>query len=192
MSCMGKTIEIKCKFGSLVPVDRLNDLQNNLKELSDENFEKLSAEITETGFAFAPHVWQDPKTKKLFLLDGHQRVKTVQRLVDQGWKIGALPVVMVEAKNLKEAGRRVMQGVAQYGEVTAQGLFDFSKRFDFKAPEIVKSFTIPGFDLKAWQINFFEKPSDKNADGSQEIDGEGLSGKLVHTCPRCKFTFSSP
>jgi len=187
---LDKTIRIA--IGKLTPTSftELHDFQGNLKELSDEDYEKIKKEIVETGFSFAPHAWKDPKRRKLFLIDGHQRIKAVRRLVKDGYKVGKIPTVIVEAKSYDEAKRKVLQGVSQYGKVTQQGLFDFTvdAKIDPKLMEM--SFAIPGIDLPAFNLAYFEESKLDEKEGSQEIAEGDIGSKLVHTCPKCNFQFS--
>ncbi len=187
---MAKMIKISCDTGTQVSYKALLDFQGDLKELSEENFNKLSAEITKTGFAFAPHAWKNPDDKKWYLLDGHQRVKTIARLVEQGYNIDKLPIVSVQAKSFKEAKRRVLQASSQYGEMTNQGLYNFMLKNDITFDEIVGSFELPTIDLSNLN-SLFVPPNDdehKLATGSQEISSEQFS-TLQHKCPRCGFQF---
>jgi hypothetical protein len=187
---MEKTIRLA--YGKLTPTSftELHDFQGDLKELTKESYEKIKKEMVETGFAFAPHAWKDPKRRKLFLIDGHQRIKALRRLAKDGYKIPKIPTVIVEAKSHEEAKRRVLQGVSQYGHVTQQGLYDFTvgAKLDPKLLEV--SFDIPGIDLSAFNLNFFGDKTTPNKEGAQEIHEDEIGSKLVHTCPKCNFTFS--
>ncbi len=146
-------IKIACKAAQALPIDKLNFLQGDFKELSEEAYQKLSSEILETGFAFAPHVWKNPKDKKFYLLDGHQRIKVCQRLAEEKKaSISEVPVVLVEAKTIKEAKRRVLQATSQYGKITDQGLANFALAAGVSFDELNLNFDLPNVDLK----RFFE------------------------------------
>lgn len=187
-----KAIRIACSSGIALPVDDLADLQGELKELSEVNFAKLSKEILATGFAFAPHAWKNPEDGKTYLVDGHQRVKTVKRLRDeQGFTVAPLPVVMVEASTIQEAKRRVLQATSQYGEMTPQGLYDFMILADIKLEDVKVSFDLPQVDLDKFS-SFFSTPEpapvQQNASSSSEISENDFS-HLIHTCPSCGHQF---
>src|SRR3990172_1754392 len=110
---MDKVIQVVCDSGTRVPIGELNDFQGDLKDLSEAAFGSLSMEIISTGFAFAPHVWKNPEDGKWYILDGHQRLKTVRRLIEQsGFNIDGIPVVPVQAASFKEAKRRVLQAAS--------------------------------------------------------------------------------
>ena len=88
--------------------DELRPFQGDLKTLSEENYRKLRAEIIDLGYNDAVDVWQDKG--RLNIIDGHQGVLTVERMVNQeGWKCPPLPVNYVEAKSFSEA-RRIILG----------------------------------------------------------------------------------
>jgi len=60
---------------------------------------------TSSGFSFPFFVWRDKG--KLWVLDGHQRDKTLKRLEQDGWKVPLLPVDYIEAGNQKEAKEKI-------------------------------------------------------------------------------------
>src|SRR5271167_320788 len=118
-----KDIGIAYENAVPLPITDLNDFQGDLKELSEESFAKLSKEIMSTGFAFAPHAWKNPKDDKWYLVDGHQRIKTVRRLIkESGFRMPNIPVIPVKAKSFAEAKRRVLQAASQFGTINLKGL----------------------------------------------------------------------
>lgn len=191
---MSKDIEIAYDKPVLLPISELNDFQGDLKELSDDAFAKLSGEIMRTGFAFAPHVWRSPKDKKWYLVDGHQRIKTVRRMMhDSGFRVPKIPAIPVKAATISEAKRRVLQAASQYGEITQQGLFNFTQeaKIDFK--EVSASFDFPTIDMSQFS-KFFEAPPPEAKDGKKESGGteieQGQFTKMVHECPQCGHKFA--
>lgn len=138
------TIQIKCAGAIRLALDELNVLQGDLKELDEPEYQKLRTEIIETGFAFAPHAWKDPDGK-WWLVDGTQRTRTLLRMREEdGYFVPPLPVVPVEAVDLKEAHRRIMQGTSAYGRMTERGLAAFAVKAgitfeglgNFRFPEV--------------------------------------------------------
>lgn len=159
-------IKIACKTETYAQLDDLMDLQGELKTLSEENRMKLMTEIKTTGFAFAVHAWKDKKGK-LHIVDGHQRVAALKELNRLKYKIPKVPVVLVEAKSLHEAKRRVLQGVSQYGEVNSEGLFTFIQgEFDIK--DIATSFEMPNIDFPSFVQEHFREPPKGSIDGGDE------------------------
>jgi site-specific DNA-methyltransferase (adenine-specific) len=138
-------------------IEDLKALQGELKTLSDESYRMLRKEIEDTGFAFAPHVWID-QNGKAWLVDGHQRFETLKRMRADGLSIPKIPVVPVDAKSLKEAKRRVLQGTSQYGEMTDKGLKDFLTDSKLSIKDIEFSFRFPEIDLPSFVSEHFRDP----------------------------------
>lgn len=154
-------IKIDCSSGLELSINDLHDFQGDLKSLSDDDFNKLANEIIKTGFAFAPHVWRDKKNNKYYLLDGHQRIKTLKRIVKDGFNnknytIGKIPVVQVDAKDIKGAKLRILQSISQYGKLTGKGLADFAIDNNIKYEDFNIRFDLPNFDMQKFYHDFVE------------------------------------
>lgn len=151
---MSEKIEIACEGAAMVDIGDLNEFQDDLKELTEDGYQKLREEILKTGFAFPISTWRDAK-KKLWIVGGHQRKRTLERLKSEGFKIPKLPIVFIQAANAKEAKRRVIQDVAQYGKINSQGLYDFMESAKLGYEDIYSSFKLPDFDMEAFETEFF-------------------------------------
>jgi len=139
-------------------IAEIDEFQGELKSLSKENFEKLRKEILDTGYAFAMHVWQDPKTNRWKLVDGHQRFRTLTHLITkEGYACDLLPVVPVAADDYKQAKRRVLQGTSQYGEMTNDGLYEFMSEAELHFDEL-DAFRLPDIDIEDFKEEFEDKP----------------------------------
>lgn len=153
-----KKIRIACEGAATVPVDELLDFQGDLKTLSEERYQELRHEILTEGFSFTPHVWRSPEGLK-YLIDGHQRKKTVTRMRDkEGYEVPELPVAWVLAPSYQDAKRKVLSAVAQYGQVQKKGLADFmaDAGLDF---ETVSRFPIPEIDMAEFKVEFVDPPA---------------------------------
>jgi len=188
-----KKIEIVCETGFDLALKDINNLQGDLKELRPENEAKLTNEILETGFSFAPHVWHDKVQNKYFLIDGHQRILVLKKLIADGYICGDIPVVIVQAASAEEAKRRVLQSVSQYGVVTNQGLYNFVIDANIDIDSLVASFNIPEIDLPNWSESYFpsEILTDEAVEPKDTEIEQGQFSKLVHTCPKCGFSFGA-
>lgn len=134
---MSETIRIRCQGAFSLPYKELTPFQGELKMLTKERYEALRKQIVETGFRFAPHCWKDPRDGLWYLIDGHQRLRTIKEMVEhEGWLCPPLPVVPVEADSYQDAKRAVLQGVAQFGEVQSQGLYEFTTEADIHFDEL--------------------------------------------------------
>jgi len=123
-----KKIEIKCKGADTLPIDRILEFQGELKELSKENEKKLRNSILKFGFIAPLFVWDDKGEWRL--LDGHQRLKTLIKMREEGYDIPLLPVDYIEADSEEDAKRKLLHITSQYGEFTADGFENFTFGLD--------------------------------------------------------------
>lgn len=190
---MARAVRITCEVKERIEIEQLEEFQGDLKELSDEAYEKLKTEILDTGFAFPVFIWRDPKPKaKKKIIGGHQRVKTLRRMKAEGIVVPPIPYVVIQAKSEHEAKRRVLQDVSQYGKVTGQGLYDFMKESQIRINDLAASFVIPEIDIADFSDAFF--PVEKEVTftakpGSKEM-GEEEFQEFDHKCPKCSFEWN--
>lgn len=149
-------IRIECKGAGLRPLDELTEFQGNLKSLSKENYRKLRKEIETVGFSEPVSVWKNGG--KLYLLNGHQRVRTLKAMAADGVDIPKIPVNYVEAKDMKEAKRKVLALTSQYGEMEGEGLYEFMSEAGIEWPDVKDSFRFPEIDFKLWEEEFDTDP----------------------------------
>lgn len=129
---MTKCIRITCEGAATMPLDKIVELQGNLKELSTVNYDKLKSLIEAEGFAFPLSIARI-KGKPYGVVDGHQRHRVVKRMLDEGYALAdgqgrplrsaGLPVSYVDCKDKAQAGRLVLAAVSQFGKVTDEGLY---------------------------------------------------------------------
>lgn len=180
---MKKTVEIKCKGADALFIDQLEPFQGNLKELSKPNYEKLKKEILELGFSEPVSVW--PHNGKFLLLNGHQRVRTLQSMKTEGFDIPKIPVSFIDAKDVKEAKKKILALTSQYGEITKQGLYEFMNDADLAMPEIEDSFRFPEINFEVFKAEFLEGSIHT---GKESEQGQ-LDEKKKQTCPECGHEF---
>jgi hypothetical protein len=166
-------IVIKCKAHQLEPIDRLLEFQGNLKRLSEKNREKLIGSICTKGFIAPLFVWDDAGDWKL--LDGHQRLKTLIWMREQGWDIPMLPVDIIEADDEQDAKKKLLAITSQYGEFDIDGYMEFTDGIEIDD-------TIRLLDKEL----YLGTERNMNFDGLFE-DGE-KKGKVEKTCPFCGHT----
>ena len=121
-------IEIKCKGADTLPIDRILEFQNDLKTLSKDNEKKLRNSILKFGFIAPFFVWDNQGEWKL--LDGHQRLKTLLKMREEGYDIPLLPVDYIEADSVEDAKRKLLHITSQYGEFSPEGFENFSLELD--------------------------------------------------------------
>jgi hypothetical protein len=172
-----KLVEIKCQGSMELSIDELKPFQGELKELSHESYEKLKGEILRHGFSEPIGVWKHENEWKV--LSGHQRLRTLIAMRDEGFKIPKVPVSMIYAKDVKDAKEKILALTSQYGEITDQGLYEFMNESNIDL-SYLDNLRMPEIDLDKWKDNFVEP--ENSQDKSQDT---------IHlqTCPSCGFDF---
>jgi len=100
-------VEIKCKGASELPLKDLVPFQGHLKTLTKENYKKFRKELLELGFSEPISIWANQD--KSYILNGHQRLRTLQAMKAEGIQIpDPIPVNLVEADNFKQAKKKVL------------------------------------------------------------------------------------
>ena len=133
-------IKIKCEGSGFVQLSELKVLQGNLKDLSEENYKKLRKRIEVYGFD-APFFVCDG-----YILDGTQRKRVLDEMLKGNWtlKDGQVPIVEVQADNLKDAKQRLLGYVSQFGKLSDEGLHEFVAYL----PEVdFETLDLPDFDM---------------------------------------------
>ncbi len=171
---MPDELKIKCQGATSVSIHKLLDFQGDLKVLSDENYEKFKSELLELGFSEPISVWKDPKGK-LYILNGHQRRKTILNMLEEGILVPDLPINLVEADDIKQAKKKVLALTSQFGELTQDGLLNFCEAADLNIDDILGEFNFP--EVKTIGLDDIEDFSDKN--GEIDIDGLDDECKIV-------------
>ena len=187
-------IRIACSTGFTLPLSDIQEIQGELKSLSKIDFEKLKKEILTTGFAFAPHVWKNQEDGKHYITDGHQRLRVVRHLVEkEEYTCPEIPVSFVEAKDIQEAKRRVLQATSAYGKMTEESLHEFIETAQFDFLDIKESFDLPSIDFDHFEENFYKDPSNGDEDEVPPVPKEPKSklGDLYlldpfYECETCK------
>lgn len=139
-----KTVVVNSDLEQRLPLAHLVPLQGDLKVLSDERAKKLRNSILKLGFIYPFFVWENPDTAEILILDGHQRLKVLQSLKDDGYSIPQLPVVFIQADNIKDAKLKLGAAASQFGEFTEQGIAEFFADLEFPELNILE---IPHLDV---------------------------------------------
>ncbi len=142
---LGKEIKISCSGNASVTVDSLIPMQGKLKELSDENYQKLRSSIMTLGYSFPVFVWLN--RGKNHIIDGHQRRLALMRMREEGFVIPKIPVVSVEAETRKEAAKKILATSSMYGKMSGDSLKDFIKEFSLDFKELEAILDIPQIDI---------------------------------------------
>ena len=168
---------IKCEGSRRVPVEKLRPFQGNLKDLSRKNYTKLRGLIDTMGFSFPIFIWVDSDNNH-WILDGHQRVRTLLRMKKEGYNVPNIPVADVSADSYEQAKKKLMAAVSGFGQVTSAGLYEFLNENKWELDYLSESFSIPNIDMEEFKAEFYdEKPpkddvpyDDPDIEMSDEID----------------------
>lgn len=119
----------------LAKVSELYPTQGNLKDLSDENYNKLKASIEKHGFIYPMAVWTETSINKKWMLDGHQR----KRFLDKEHPDAEVPIIEIPAADLQEAAEILLKITSQYGRITQEGVDAFIATFELPEAEIYQA-----------------------------------------------------
>ena len=152
------TLRVTCKGAQTLPLDRIEEFQGNLKKLSKKNLEKLKKRIIEDGFNVPFFVWDHEGMYKA--LDGHQRIKALCSLREEGWDIPLLPVAFIEASDEQDARKKLLAISSQYGEFDSAEL---SEWLDEIGGEVAETLRLVDSELK------IEKEEEEETSGDDEV-----------------------
>jgi len=169
-------VKINCEGSRTAPLGSLKPFQGNLKNLSEAAYVKLRGLIQTMGFSFPIFVWNDTENDQTYILDGHQRVRTLQKMASEGFDIPDLPVADVIASNFKEAKKKLMAAASQFGDIDKQGLYEFMNENDLEFDFLEENFKLPEISFDQFKAEFieddfsFKEPSDPSeADQSYSL-----------------------
>lgn len=184
---MSKEVVIKVNTGAALAISQLVPIQGELKELPSENEKKLRRSILKHGFSFPIFVWEDPKDAQIKIIDGHQRIKVLQRLKKDGYKIPQIPVVMIEADDFEHAKEKLLAAASQYGKFTEHGVVEFIQGIDMSG--VVDMIEVPFIEMApVIKVSVTEHERElKNT--SHEVNVDEFQD-FDHQCPKCGFEFN--
>lgn len=173
------TIQIACEGYTKVSLDELNDLQGNLKDLTEENYVRLRNSMTKYGFSFPVFMWIDPTDGKKFIVDAHQRLRTLRKMKQEGWTIPDLPADIIHAENRVEAKKKLLLLNSRYGKITREGFDEFIDEVGFEIDDNIDDYLVlPEIEIRIDN----EQPKEKSA--SDNTDSKEA------TCPACGHKFT--
>lgn len=129
-------IRVTCEAADSLPLDSLENFQGSLKKITKENLEKLKKQIVRNGFNVPFFVWRTNETSKI--LDGHQRLKALSSLRDDGHSVPNLPVAYIYAENERDAKQKLLAITSQYGEFEIEELRYWIEDLDEELTETLR------------------------------------------------------
>ena len=166
-------IAIKCETPLNVHINKLDDIQGELKEISDENLDKLLNAFKKVGFCDPLVVWNDPNTQAghFTVIGGNQRLKALKKAVELKLldTVKGVPCIEVKAKDLDEARKMLIAMAGNYGETKRHNLLGKLKEWNLKPEEFAEIAAFPGVDLTPFSRVAGEKQEEvEMGEGSKE------------------------
>jgi hypothetical protein len=188
-----KTLKISSTLSKLPTIDyrTLNAFQGDLKELKEVEYRKLKLNLFGDGIIpqnefFVPiMVWFEPKSKKPYILDGHQRINVIKSCNGEPYE---LPYIPIEAKNKVEAKKKLALVNSQYGRITRDGWDGFMHDVDtdwLRGMTTLEAFTLPPIEGFGKDFEPAEIENElSNIDSNNNSDNQNILGskKLQVIC----------
>ena len=192
---ISSVVKIACKGATTLSLFNMKEFQGDLKELLEEDFERLKKEIIEQGFSFSFQIWQHEGIN--YICDGHQRYRVLIRMSEEGWEIPEVPCSLVYADDYQSAKRKCLGAASNYGRVTNDGLLNYIQDMNISPENLVQSYRFGDLNIEKFVASNFDSISTtevsahdrKLPDGSKELSEEEFE-KFDHKCPRCAFEFN--
>ena len=178
-----KTLKIASTLSAFPTIDyrTLNAFQGDLKELKEVEYRKLKlnlfgdGDIPQNEFFVPLMVWFEPKTKKPYILDGHQRINVIKSCNGEPYE---LPYIEIPAKNKVEAKKKLALVNSQYGRITRDGWDSFMHDVDtdwLRGMTTLEAFTLPPIEGFGKDFEPAEIANNSSAN-NEEIDYSMLDG----------------
>ena len=132
-------LKITCHTFDKLSIDDITDFQGALKKRTSNDTEKIITSLYKHGFSFPFFIWKSGGIN--YCLDGHGRLGALKEMRKRGEDIPELPVVYVDAEDVKDAKTKLLQVNSQYGRIDVDVLHDFAVDIDlgqFQLPELGK------------------------------------------------------
>jgi hypothetical protein len=125
---VSNTIQVTCQGAAEIALSQLSEFQGEIKTISETALDQLKARIIKHGINAPVFVWvSGSKRKRNYVLDGHQRMKALRALEEEGWQVPAVPVAYIHAKSRKDAVDKLLAITSQYGQFDIDVLYDFTE-----------------------------------------------------------------
>lgn len=194
-----KILPVLCEYTVRCDLQKLYDLQQNLKHRSEGDLDKLRRAILSFGMRFPLFVWR-ARDNKQWILDGHGRLLVLRQLIEQGYRFqypdGAIsdeaPAIMIQAQDRKQAYQLLLLLNSAFGIFREDQFVRLAQMdadiFDAIDSDIKAIVQLPSIDLDSiLQLvkaqddfdGYFDRfrqninalrSSDSSADAAQEID----------------------
>ncbi len=100
------------------------------RELSQLDMQKLKVSMLKDKFAQPVCVWQDPVSKIVYSLDGYYRIKAMEELAQSGEKLPVLiPAIFIHCANKQEATKLLSLYLSHHMSLAGIGLLEFIEEY---------------------------------------------------------------
>lgn len=167
-----KEIKINCDAKNYANLDDFNELQGNLKDLTELNFNKLKLSILKYGFIAPLFAYKDNKGK-LWIMDAHQRVRVLKHLRDvDGYLVPKLPYNLIQAKDKRQAKEMLLAINSRYGKMTVDGLYEFinEPKFEIDFENIKTLLDFSDINLDSFDLGYITQYGGHEANNLNEND----------------------
>lgn len=127
-------------------------IQGDLKDLSDENFNKLHKSIKKNGIIKAFHVWENDG--KIYCLDGNHLKKVLNKLLDDGdVEIPEkLKADFIHCDNMRDAEKLILIYSSFYAKITEDGLYNFLTQsgLNEEISDLIDQIEIPEMNIESY------------------------------------------
>ncbi len=179
-----KKVKVACDSGHTIGIEELSEFQGNLKSLSEVAYKKLKLRILKNDFSFAVHVWKNKGQNHI--LDGHQRVRTLMTMKQEGYEIPKIPIVIVTARSFEEAKEKCLGAASQFGKIERDGLREFMDDANMTM-EALHEFEMPEINLEKFEAEYFEGGA-LSPEAIEELKNQVNQDKFIE-CPECGHKF---
>lgn len=162
-----KKIQVSCQGAKTLDQSELVPFQGNLKSLSEENYQRLKKVILDHGFSEPISVWQNDG--KNYIINGHQRLRTIRNMIEDGYECPNLPVSIVKAKSAKQAAQKVLALTSQYGKIEDDGLYEFMTKAELDPESLLTDYSFAEIDVPDFLDSYFK---DETPDVDSELDDQ--------------------
>ncbi len=154
---------------------KLKDLQGGFKDISRADLDKLKESIKKFGIFVPKFIWI---SDDYYIIDGHQTVKALKELEDEGYEIPPIPYVKIEAENKQDALKKLILINSRYGKIN---IFDNPINQVLIVDEIMRLLEIPELRVKDI-VKVIESEIEK-----LDYKEPDISKLIQYKCPKCGF-----
>lgn len=161
---------------SLLDYRQIESFQGELKDLSEAEYNKLLESFKKHDFFVPEFIWQHEGHN--YCLDGHGRQRVLLKeqieFENTGYQI---PVVLIEADNIKDAKEKLLKITSQYQKITQEGLDAYIAQAELPEAEIYQAVSFDALSL----LGVSTEEPEVEEDEAPEVDEGGAALSVLGT-----------